>query len=103
MKAWSRPTAALIFLLTSGCADGAKLIQEHEEGGVVVYPYKGEQGPLLSSFRNDALSLMREKCSGAYTIVKEGEAKGRARMASPVDGAQEMVQERRWGIQFQCK
>lgn len=103
MKGWSRSTATLIFLLTSGCADGAKLIQEHDQGGVVVYPYKGEQGPLLSSFRTDALSLMREKCGGTYTIVKEGEAKGRARMASPVDGAQEMVQERRWGIQFQCK
>ena len=103
MKAWSRCTATLIFLLTSGCADGEKLIQEHDQGGVVVYPYKGDQGPLLSSFRNDALSLMKEKCGGPYTIVKEGEAKGRARMASPVDGAQEMVQERRWGIQFQCK
>ena len=90
-------------LLAAGCADGAKLIQEHDQGGVVVYPYKGEQGPLLASFRTEALTLMREKCGGAYTIVKEGEAKGRARMASPVDGAQEMVQERRWGIQFRCK
>ncbi len=90
-------------LLAAGCADGAKLVQEQDQGGVVVYPYKAEQGPLLTSFRKDALTLMREKCGGGYTIVKEGEAKGRARMASPVDGAQEMVQERRWGIQFQCK
>jgi hypothetical protein len=103
MNAWSRSAAMVTALLAAGCADGAKLVQEHDQGGVVVYPYKGEQGPLLASFRKDALTLMREKCGGAYTIVKEGEAKGRARMASPVDGAQEMVQERRWGIQFQCK
>jgi len=90
-------------MLAAGCADGAKLIQEQDQGGVVVYPYKGEQGSMLSSFRQDALALMRKKCRGPYTIVKEGEAKGRARMANPVDGAQEMVQERRWGIQFQCK
>jgi hypothetical protein len=46
---------------------------------------------------------MKEKCGGPYTIVREGEAKGRTRMTSPVEGAQEIVQERRWGIQFQCK
>ena len=50
-----------------------------------------------------ALALMKEKCGGPYNIVREGEAKGRTRMTSPVEGAQEIVQERRWGIQFQCK
>lgn len=93
----------VLLLVLSGCADGAKLIQESDRGGVVVYPFKGEQGAMLSSFRSQALGIMKEKCGGAYTIVKEGEAKGRARVASPIDGAQEIVQERRWGIQFQCK
>ena len=103
MKVWSRATAAVLLLVLAGCADGAKLIQEHDRGGLVVYPFKGEQGTMLSSFRTEALALMREKCGGSYTIVREGEAKGRVRMASPIEGAQEIVQERRWGIQFQCK
>lgn len=93
----------ILLLVLTGCADGAKLIQENGHGGVVVYPFKGEQGAMLSSFRKEALDIMKDKCGGAYTIVKEGEAKGRARVASPIDGAQEIVQERRWGIQFECK
>jgi hypothetical protein len=103
MKARSRSILMILLLVLTGCADGAKLIQENGHGGVVVYPFKGEQGAMLSSFRKEALDIMKDKCGGAYTIVKEGEAKGRARVASPIDGAQEIVQERRWGIQFECK
>jgi hypothetical protein len=102
MKIWS--SLAILFVIAlAGCADGAKLIQEREDGGVVVYPFRGEQGSMLSSSRTDALALMKEKCGGLYTIMQEGETKGRARIVSPVEGAQEIVQERRWGIQFQCK
>ncbi len=102
MKIWS--SLAVLFVITSaGCAEGAKLVQEREDGGVVAYPFKGEQGPMLSSFRKDALALMKEKCGGPYTIVREGETKGRSRVVGAVEGAQEIVQERRWGIQFQCK
>jgi hypothetical protein len=95
--------AILFSIVLVGCGEGAKLLQEREDGGIVAYPFIGEQGPMVSSFRTDALALMKEKCGGPYTIVREGEAKGRTRMASPVEGAQEIVQERRWGIQFQCK
>jgi hypothetical protein len=102
MKIWSS-LAVLFVIILVGCAEGAKLVQEKEDGGVVVYPFKGEQGSMLSSFRNDALVLMKEKCGGPYTIVREGEAKGRTREVSPIEGSQEMVHERRWGIQFQCK
>ena len=102
MKIWSSLAALLIIVLV-GCAEGAKLVQESEDGGVVSYPFKGEQGSMLSSFRQDALALMKKKCDGPYTIVREGETKGRSRMTSPVEGAQEIVRERRWGIQFQCK
>lgn len=102
MKIWS--TLAVLFVIAlTGCADGAKLLQEREDGGVVVYPFKGEQGSMLSSFRTDALALMKEKCGGPYTIVREGETKGRVRTVSPIEGAQDVVEERRWGIQFQCK
>lgn len=77
-------------------------MQDTGDGGVTTYPFKGEQGSLLSPFREEALALMRDKCGGSYTIVREGEAKGRARVVG-VEGSQEFVQERRWGIQFQCK
>lgn len=102
MKIWSSLPALLVIVLV-GCAEGAKLVQESENGGVVAYPFKGEQGSMLSSSRQDALALMKQKCGGPYTIVREGETKGRSRMISPVEGAQEIVRERRWGIQFQCK
>jgi hypothetical protein len=102
MKIWSS-LAVLLAIALSGCGEGAKLLQEMEDGGVVVYPFMDEQGPMLSSFRTDALALMKDKCGGRYTIMQEGETRGRTRMASPVEGAQEIVQERRWGIQFQCK
>lgn len=100
---WSRAAGLTTLLLLTGCADGAKILQESENGGIVVYPFTGDQGSLLSSFRKDALALMKEKCGGAYTIIREGETKGRTRIAGPVEGAQEAVRERRWGIQFQCK
>ena len=102
MKIWSS-FAIFLVLTLAGCGEGAKLLQEREDGGIVAYPFTGEQGEMLSSFRTDALALMKEKCGGSYTIVREGEAKGRTRIVSPVPGAQEVVQERRWGIQFHCK
>jgi hypothetical protein len=90
-------------LAVVGCADGAKIVQQHDTGGVVIYPFKEGQGPVLSSFRKDALDLMKEKCTDrSYSIVREGEAKGRSRVVSPLEGAQELVEERRWGIQFEC-
>src|SRR5678809_757587 len=68
MKIWS--TLAVLFVIAlAGCADGAKLLHENEDGGIVVYPFKGEQGSMLSSFRTDALALMKEKCGGPYTIA----------------------------------
>jgi len=102
VKIWSS-LAVLFVIALASCGEGAKLLQEMEDGGVVTYPFKEEHGSMLSSFRQDALALMKEKCGGPYTIVREGEAKGRTRMASPVEGAQEIVQERRWGIEFRCK
>ncbi|MDZ4853999.1 MAG: hypothetical protein SGJ26_03900 [Nitrospirota bacterium] len=95
--------AVLLVLTLAGCGEGAKLLQEREDGGIVAYPFTGEQGEMLSSFRTDALALMKEKCGGPYTIVREGETKGRTRIVSPVPGSEETVRERRWGIQFQCK
>ncbi|MCG3778214.1 MAG: hypothetical protein JW388_0927 [Nitrospira sp.] len=102
MKIWS--SLAIFFVIAvSGCADGAKLVQERANGGVVIYPFKGEVGAIAAASRKDALALMKEKCNDRYSILREGEARGRSRIASSVEGAQELVQERRWGIEFQCK
>jgi hypothetical protein len=104
MNTWLPIAGVLAYLAVGGCADGAKIVQQHDRGGVVIYPFKEEQGPVLSSFRKDALDLMKETCTGrSYSIVREGEAQGRTRVVSPLDGAQELVEERRWGIQFECK
>ena len=104
IPSWLFVPVAILYLMLTGCADGAKIVQEHESGGVVIYPFKEGQGPMLSAFRKDGLDLMKEKCKGkSYSIVREGEAKGRTRVVSPLDGAQEVVEERRWGIQFDCK
>lgn len=102
MKSWSSLGCALALLLM-GCAEGAKLAQVNENGGVVIYPFKGPEGAMLSSFRKEALAIIREKCGGAYSIIREGEAKGRTRVAVAIEGAQEIVRERRWGIEFRCK
>ena len=101
MKTWSSLICAAALFL-AGCGEGAKLVQDTGDGGVVTYPFNGEQGATLSSFRSEALALMREKCGGPYTIVREGETRGRAR-ADGVEGSQEMIHERRWGIRFHCK
>jgi hypothetical protein len=58
---------------------------------------------MLSSFRKDALGLMKDACGGSYAIVREAEAKGRARVVGGIEGGQEVVRERRWGIEFRCK
>ena len=103
MKTWSRPALIPMLLVVSACGEGAKLVQDFGPGGVVVYPYRAEQGTMLSSFRKDAIRLIEEKCPRGYTIVREGETKGRLRQASAVGGMNDVVEERRWGIQFQCK
>jgi hypothetical protein len=103
-KSWSSVAATIWVFTLVGCADGVKFVQEHETGGVVVYPFRGDQGSLLSSFRQDALALIQEKCgTRSYTIVREGEAQGRSRVVSPIEGQVDVIQERRWGIQFQCQ
>ena len=102
MKSWSS-LAGVILLVLAGCAEGAKVAHRSENGGVVTYPFKADQGPMLSSFRKDALALMKDACGGSYAIVREGETKGRTHVVGGIEGGQEVVRERRWGIEFRCK
>ena len=89
-------------MLGGGCGEGVKLVRETESGGgIVTYPFK-ENGHLLSPFRKDALQMIDKRCKGASRIVREGEAQGRSRMNESTAGA-EVIHERRWGIQFECK
>jgi hypothetical protein len=102
MKAWSSAACGALWFLIIGCGDGAKIVQTTENGGVVVYPFKGDN-QLVTSFRREAMQLIEKQCGGNYAIVREGEAKGRTRVAGPVAGAEEVIRERRWGIEFRCK
>lgn len=102
MKNRSRYLLLSLIVACQGCGEGAKLLQTSEQGGVAVYPFRPETGALTSSLRRDALRLIEEHCGRHYTIVREGETKGRSRIHD-VQGAQEVIQERRWGIQFECR
>ena len=44
---------------------GQRSFNSTTAGGVVIYPFKEEQGPMLSSFRKDALDLMKENMYAA--------------------------------------
>jgi hypothetical protein len=97
----------LSFTITS-CASNARIVNETERGGTVLYSYVEEQDVLHSSGRSDALRLLEEKCPTGYTISREGrvplidKAVDRAWMGQVSrDGV--ASREKRWGIQFECK
>jgi hypothetical protein len=100
LKGWSRAGLALCLML-AGCAEGVKFIQETDTGGVVVYPYKGSNA-LLSSFRGDAIEMIRKKCPAGYNVLREGETTGLRRIQDNVGGS-EVIELKRWAIQFRCK
>ncbi|GKS56590.1 hypothetical protein YTPLAS18_01170 [Nitrospira sp.] len=78
-------------------------MQETEKGGIAVYPYVPERGAMTSSFRAEAMRLIDRRCGGRYRIVREGETKGRDRVSTVVPGAEEIVRDHRWGVQFECR
>ncbi|TKB78668.1 MAG: hypothetical protein E8D45_04105 [Nitrospira sp.] len=101
-KTWSSILLLVLGGLAGGCSEGAKLIQATDRGGVVTYPYKEQVGSMTTRFRSEALHVMEDHCKGGYTIMKEGETKGRSRLVEN-QGIPEVISEYRWGIQFQCK
>ncbi|RMH09142.1 MAG: hypothetical protein D6704_01795 [Nitrospirae bacterium] len=89
-----------ILLALLGCGSGVTLVREGEQTGVVLYVYKGRHGQ--SSQRARALEMMREFCHGPYRILQEGQAPARQRVIEGIAGS-EVVEEKRWGIRFQCQ
>lgn len=87
--------------LLAGCSEGVKFIQETDTGGVVVYPYKGDNA-IVSSFRHDALDLIEKKCPKGYTVLKEGQTTSLQRIHDTVGGS-EAIELKRWAIKFACK
>lgn len=101
---WTIVIALAGLLVCTGCADTAKLVQETETGGIVTYLYKADRGgPVMSPHRAEALELIKKKCGSGYVIVREGEAQGYRSIAGNVEGTEDEVRNRRWGLQFRCK
>lgn len=100
-KRWSRGLLAAAGLLLAACGGGATLVETTPGGGVVTYPFNSGLGHLASPFRADALTLIRERCGGLFTIVREGEARSRVREVQTVAG-RDVIEERRWGLEFRC-
>jgi hypothetical protein len=86
----------------AGCSEGVKFVQETDTGGIVVYPYKGDNS-LVSAFRGEALDLMQKKCPKGYTVLKEGQTRSLRRVAQDATGGTEVHEMNRWAIKFQCK
>jgi hypothetical protein len=93
--------AVALAALLVGCSETVKLVQETDSGGVVVYPYKGDN-PLVSSTRHKALDLIQEKCPHGYTVLKEGQTTPLRRVYEHA-GAPEAIELKRWAIKFQCR
>ncbi len=101
---WSRAWLSLLVVLVGvagGCGGGVQVIREGPESGVVRYLYKGNDGHLYTSKREEAFDKIREFCGGPYQVLKEGKTKGRQRVVEGMGGT-EVVTEDWWGIRFQC-
>lgn len=93
-----------MLLFCSGCAEGAKLVQESPAGGVVTYPYKEDRGgAMFSRFRGEALEVMKAKCPSGYTVLTEGETRGHESVSGTTEGTEDDTKRRRWGLKFRCK
>jgi hypothetical protein len=94
---------ALAVYLT-GCSEGATLVREAPQGGVVTYLYSDDHGgPMFSHYRSEALEIIARKCPSGYSISQEAEAKGYSTVQGTVEGTENDSRPRRWGLQFRCK
>ena len=101
---------ALLFSMVAftHCASNARIVNETESGGTVVYTYFEERDVLSSAGRTDALRLIDEKCPAGYRVSQEGQL---AQINRAVDRAWmgqisrdgQPSREKRWAVQFVCK
>jgi hypothetical protein len=88
----------------SGCSEGATLVRESAQGGIVTYLYQEDRGgPMFSRHRNEALAIIAQKCPAGYSIVQESEARGTSTVQGTIEGTEDNSRYRRWGLQFRCK
>jgi hypothetical protein len=88
----------------TACSEGATLVRESPQGGVVTYLYREDRGgPMFSRYRPDALEIMSRKCPSGYSISQEAEAKGSSTVEGTREGTEDDRRARRWGLQFRCK
>lgn len=102
LERWSSACMLATSLLLVACGGGATLVRIDAQGGVVTYAFNPARGHLASPFRDDALALIARHCGGAFTIIREGEARGRVQEVHTVAGT-EVIEERRWGLEFDCR
>ena len=103
IKQWMKVLCCGLVGITVGCSQAVLMTHETEQGGVVTYLFKEDQGgPMQSPYRSDALKRMDGKCPSGYIVLEEGEVQGYSSM-STVGGAEGEVSGRRWGIKFRCK
>ena len=103
IKQWMKVIWLAVLAVTVGCSQAVLMTHETEQGGVVTYLFKEDQGgPMQSPYRSDALKRMDGKCPSGYIVLEEGEVQGYSSM-STVGGAEGEVSGRRWGIQVRCK
>lgn len=100
---WPRAILLTMLVVVIGCAEGARLVQVTDRGGVVVYPLKKDRESIYASpFRADALTMIEQHCGKSYTIVREGEAEGQRRRSGR-EGEDEVSTQRFWGLRFRCQ
>jgi hypothetical protein len=109
---YPRKDSVLVVLICSlvlaSCTSNARIVNETETGGTVLYSYIEEEDVLTSPERRDALRLLDDKCPAGYRISREGEV---PRIDQVVDRAWmgqvsrdgQVSRERHWAILFACK
>jgi hypothetical protein len=93
-----------IFAVATACSEGAMLVRDAPQGGIVTYLYRDDHGgPMFSSHRAEALEIITRKCPSGYSIAQEAEARVTSTVQGTREGTEDDSRARRWGLQFRCK
>jgi hypothetical protein len=95
---------ALCVVCVTACSEGATLVRESPQGGVVTYLYWDDRGgPMFSRHRSEALEIIASKCPSGYSIAQQAEAKAYSTVQGTIEGTEDESRAHRWGLQFRCK